>query len=144
MKNLILRNPFEKSFGFYLDRFFDNEDWFRGFPITKQNGQVNVVEENDGYKIEISAPGFTRDELNINLEDGVLTINGEHKEEKDNSEKNYTRKEFSKQSFSRSFSIPEDINDNGFDAKFENGVLTLSCKKQEQLPKPDPKRIEIK
>jgi HSP20 family protein len=138
MKSLI-RNAFEKPFGFYLDRFFDNDyEWYR-----KSNGLVNISEEKDGYMIEVSAPGFTKEELKINIEEKILTVTGEHKEEKNDSDENYTRKEFSKQSFERSFSIPDDIDGDGFDAKFENGVLKVSIKKK-LLPKSDPKQIEIK
>lgn len=144
MKSLI-RNPFtfEKPFSFYLDRFLENDyDWLHP---TKTNGQVNISEGNDGYTIEVSAPGFSKEELTLNIENKVLTITGEHKEEKDDLNNNYTRKEFCKKSFQRSFTIPEDVDyDKGFDAKFENGVLIVSVMKPKELPKEEPKKIEIK
>jgi HSP20 family protein len=142
MKSLIRSPFFEKPFNFYLDRFFDNDDWFHP---TKINGQVNILEGPDGYTIEVNAPGFSKEELNIDITDKVLTVTGEHKEEKDDSNENYTRKEFCKQSFQRSFSIPQDVDyEKGFDAKFENGVLTVSVKKPKELPKAESKKIEIK
>jgi HSP20 family protein len=144
MKSLI-RSPFtfEKPFSFYIDRFFDNDyDWFRP---QKTNGQVNISEGKDGYTIEVTAPGFSKEELNIDIDNKVLTITGEHKEEKNDSNENYTRKEFCKQSFQRSFTIPDDVDlEKGFDAKFENGVLTVSVQKPKELPKVEPKKIEIK
>lgn len=144
MKQSLIRNPlFEKPFN-YIDRFFDNDDWYRGF-LPKLNGQVNISEGKEGYTIEVSAPGFLKDELTLKIDKDVLTISGEHKEESNDSSDNYTRKEFSKQSFSRSFKIPEDIDDtDGFDAKFENGILSVLIKKPKELPKVDPKKIEIK
>jgi len=144
MRSLI-RSPFEKPFTYYLDRFFENDyDWLHGF--NKTNGHVNISESKDGYSIEVSAPGFKKEELKINIEDKVLTISGEHQEKKDsgNENGNYTRKEFSKQSFERSFTLPEDVDGESFDAKFENGVLLVSIKKPKELPKSEPKKIEIK
>ena len=143
MKTLI-RSPFtfEKPLGWYLDKFFQNDfDWVHP---TKPQGQVNISESNDGYTIEVSAPGFNKDELDINIDNGVLTITGEHKEEKNENEGNYSRKEFCKCSFQRSFSVPDDVEGEGFDAKFENGVLYVSVKKPKELPKVEPKKIEIK
>ena len=142
MRSLI-RSPFEKPFTYYLDRFLENDyDWLHGF--NKTNGHVNISEEKDGYSIEVSAPGFKKEELKINIDDKVLTISGSHQEKNDSGDGNYTRKEFSKQSFERSFNIPEDMDVESFDAKFENGVLLVSIKKQKELPKSEPKKIEIK
>lgn len=142
MKSLI-RSPFEKPFGYYLDRFFENDyDWLHGF--NKTNGHVNISEAKDGYTIEVSAPGFKKEELKIDIQDKVLTISGEHQEKSNSDSENYTRKEFSKQSFERSFRIPEDVDGESFDAKFENGVLLVSIKKPKELPKSKPKKIEIK
>lgn len=145
IKSSIFDRPsiFDKSF--MLDRFFDDDWFFRG--LTKSsNGQVNITEEKDGYSIEVSAPGFTKEELNINIDDdNILTITGEHKEEKNESkDDNCTRREFSKQSFERSFRIPKDVINDGFEAKFENGILRVDVKKPKELPKIEPKQIEIK
>ncbi len=146
MKNLIKSPFFERPFGSFIEKVFDNiepDDWYRGL-ITKTNGQVNISEGKDGYTIEVSAPGFTKEELNIKIDNNVLIISGEHTTEQDSSSENYTRKEFSKQSFERSFKIPNDVEGDGFDAKFENGILIFSMKKPKEQPKPDPKKIEIK
>jgi len=143
MKSLIKSSIFDRPF--MLDRFFDDDWFFRG--LTKSsNGQVNITEEKDGYSIEVSAPGFTKEELNINIDDdNILTITGEHKEENNESKDgNYTRREFSKQSFERSFRIPKDVVTGDFNAKFENGILWVNVKKPKELPKVEPKQIEIK
>lgn len=140
MRSLI-RSPFEKPFSWYLDKVFENDfDWVR---TTKPQGQVNISESKDGYTIEVSAPGFKKEDLDIKIDNGILTITGEHNEENNENEGNYSRKEFCKCSFQRSFTIPDDVED-GFDAKFENGVLYVSVKKPKELPKVEPKKIEIK
>lgn len=125
----------------YLEKFFDDDSWlFRGNDTT---GKVNIIENEKDFSIEVSAPGFKKEELNIKIQDGVLTVSGEHSTEKGENNENYSRREFSKQSFTRSFTIPEDVDSEGYDAKFENGILTIGVKKPKELPKVE-KQIEIK
>lgn len=131
----------------YLEKFFDDDNnwlfrdnWFRGFDST---GKVNVKENENDYSIDVSAPGFKKEELNIQIEDGVMTITGEHLNEKNDSDEKYSRREFSKQSFERSFRIPKNVDENGYDAKFEDGILKITVNKPKELPKIE-KKIEIK
>ena len=129
----------------YLEKFFDDgflrfdDDWSRG----DSTGRVNIQETDKDYSIELSAPGFKKEELNIKINDGVLTLTGEKSGESEDKNENYTRREFSKSSFSRSFRIPEDVDENGYDAKFEDGVLKITVQKPKELPKIE-KKIEIK
>lgn len=104
---------------------------------------VNVLEENDKYILELAAPGLKKSDFKINLDNQMLTIYSEKKEEKQKNKKNYSRHEFSYHSFSRSFSLPDDIEEDKITAKYENGILTV------ELPKKEPelkvnKIIEIK
>jgi len=129
----------------YLEKFFDDgffrfdDDWSRG----DSTGRVNIQETDKDYSIELSAPGFKKEELDIKINDGVLTLIGEKSGESEDKNENYTRREFSKSSFSRSFRIPEDVDENGYDAKFEDGVLKIVVQKPKELPKIE-KKIEIK
>ncbi len=68
---------------------------------------VNISETDKNYEIELVAPGLKKSEFKVNVENGILTISAEHQEEKKEKEKNYTRQEYSYNSFSRSFSLPE-------------------------------------
>lgn len=113
------------------------------YRTTSNVGKVNVKNDEKEYIIDVSFPGFTKEELNVDLNDGILTVNGEHKVENSEEKKNYSRKEFSKKSFSRSFNIPNTLSEE-LEAKLENGILSLTIKKKELPPKPEPKRIEIK
>jgi len=106
-------------------------------------GRVNIDEGENDYIIDVSVPGFSKDEIKINLNEGVITVEAEHKVETSEDKRNYSRKEFTKKSFSRSFRIPENVT-NDVDAKMENGILSLSIKKKELPPKTEPKLIEIK
>jgi HSP20 family protein len=141
MRSLVRRfdNPLS-----YLERFFDEDNWFvRGFDQSTA-GRVNIVEGKNDFTIEVSAPGFKKEDLDIKIHDGVITVSGEIRNEKNENGDTYSRREFSSQSFTRSFSIPEEITEDGFDAKFEDGILKVKVNKPKELPKADPKQIQIK
>ena len=92
---------------------------------------VNVWEEADKFSLELSAPGFEKSDFKIVLTKGVLNVSGEHKTEKETTEKNYTRKEYNYGSFQRNFTLPEDVNEEKIDAKYENGILKVVLPKKE-------------
>ena len=103
---------------------------------------VNVAEDEQHYSVELSAPGFEKNDFKIELNEGVLTVSGKHQTQKEVKEKNFSRKEFNYGSFQRSFSLPEEINEEAIDAKYENGILTIALPKKEESKKP-AKEIKI-
>ncbi|MFM8917083.1 MAG: Hsp20/alpha crystallin family protein [Bacteroidota bacterium] len=103
-----------------LDRLFDGEE----FPA------VNIVEGEKSYEIEVAAPGMKKDDFKIEIENGLLTISAERKEVKKEEQKNYTRQEFYYNSFSRSFTLPENAKEDGLSAKYEDGMLRLTVAKK--------------
>jgi HSP20 family protein len=123
----------------YFGNLFD--ELFNQFPATwgkdAQNGfssiPANIHEAKDGYHVELSAPGRNKEDFKINLENGLLTINFEKKEEIENKDYKTIRKEFSFQSFKRSFNLDDKINTAGIQAKYENGVLKLYLPKKEEV-----------
>lgn len=131
-----------------FDRFLENDmfDWSnRNFSNTNTTlPAVNIKEDKDGYEVEMSAPGFEKNDFNIELNNGLLTISSEKKIENEIKEgQQYTRREFSYQSFSRSFTLPETIESDKISAKYENGILSIRIpQKEEAKPKP-VKQIEI-
>ena len=110
---------------FDADRFFSNsifnEEWVPA---------VNILDSQKDFQIELAAPGLKKDDFKISIENGVLTISAETKEEKEEKEKNYTRQEFSYESFCRAFTLPENASEEKIDAKYENGVLKLTVAKK--------------
>src|ERR1700751_2075477 len=108
-----------------LSELFDN--FFRDHLLTNEYAQfvpaVNVSEAENKYFIELSAPGFEKNNFKIELNEGMLTISGKHQAEKEAKEKAFTRKEFNYGAFQRSFSLPEEINEAEIEAKYENGIL---------------------
>lgn len=131
-----------------FDRFLENDlfDWSnRNFSKTNTTlPSVNIKEDDEGFEVEVSAPGFDKKDFNIELNNSMLTISSEKKVEDETKEgQQFTRREFSYQSFSRSFNLPETVEHEKIEAKYENGILRLSIpKKEEAKPRPS-KQIEI-
>ncbi len=106
---------------------------------------VNIKDTPDAYEVEMAAPGMEKKDFKIELNNDLLTISSERKDEKESKEgESYTRREFSYQSFSRSFTLPGIVERDKISAKYENGVLKINIpKKEEAKPKP-AKQIAIK
>ncbi len=96
---------------------------------------VNVIESKDEYKLSLAVPGMSKDDFNIDVNNSMITISCEKEENKEEKEKNYTRKEYNYSSFSRSFQLPEEVNKEKIDARYEDGVLKVSLPKKEEAKK---------
>ncbi len=131
------------SFSNIFDSFFNDD--ILNFP-TKVNHwkntspSVNIKETEEGFNLELAAPGLVKEDFNLELNDDVLTISSEKKVENEAQKDNYTRREFSYQSFKRSFSLPESVDHANINAKYENGILSITLPKKEEA-KPQPKRL---
>ena len=128
-----------------LDRFF-NDDFFNK-PVRKvvKNGfvpAVNVKEDDDQFTVELAAPGLKKEDFKVEVKEDVLNISFENKTEKaeGDHDKNFRYREFSRQSFKRAFRLPETVETNNIEARYENGVLFLAIPKKEEV-KPEPARL---
>ena len=139
MKTLVRRprntwNEFPLSF----DDLFN--DWNGGSTRTNLPA-VNISEDNEAYKVEVNAPGFSKEDFMIHVENNTLTIAVEKKTEHEDKTEKFTRKEFEYRSFERSFRLPKDhINEGKISANYESGILKLSLPKAEEV-KPKPARL---
>ncbi len=106
--------------GFFLDKVWNTES----IPA------VNISENEKNYEIEMAIPGMKKNDFKIKLENNMLTISAEHKEEKEEQKKNYTRQEYRFDSFTRSFNLPENTKEDGIEAHYEDGVLKLQVAKK--------------
>jgi HSP20 family protein len=130
----------------YWDDFF-NDRFFNHFNTSVPKPHVpavNVIEDEKAYRIELAAPGVSRKDFHLELENDVLTISTENKETKKDQQTNYLRREFSYQSFKRSFQLPETIDQEGIQANHESGILTVSLPKREEVVQKAPKQIEVR
>ncbi|WP_439880674.1 Hsp20/alpha crystallin family protein [Pontibacter sp. MBLB2868] len=150
MANLSRRNSGSSSPSRYglpgmfsdMDRFFDSDFW--GMPMQMNRQMManmpatNIRENEKDYSIEVAAPGMKKDDFDIDVNEGVLTISSQKEEEKNEEEENFTRREYNYSSFSRSFRLPESINEDDIKAKYQDGVLHLTVPKGKE--KEHPKR----
>ena len=123
---------------FFRDDFFDRKD--RNFNLMK----TDIREDDKSYLLEVDLPGYSKDDIKIDITDGYLTINAKvEKEDKDES-KTYVRRERFTGEVSRSFYVGEDIKEEEVKASFKNGILTLEVPKLSlEDKKKDKKYIEI-
>ncbi len=132
-----------------FDRFFNNEleGWNRNnFSDTNTTlPSVNIRENTDTFEVEVAVPGFEKSDFNIELNNDTLTISSEKQvNEEVKEDERITKQEFSYQSFTRSFTLPELVDEEKISAKYEKGILSISIpKKEEAKPKP-VRQIEIK
>ena len=102
---------------------------------------MNVKETDDHFELEIAAPGFNKKDFDVSIDNGLLTIQAENKEEMEKKEDDYTRKEFNYTSFYRSFTLPENVNeDEMIDATYKRGILKLVLNKL-HVDESTPKRV---
>ena len=102
---------------------------------------VNIKETDEDFEIEVAAPGMRKDDFNISLNNGQLTISSERKNEKESTDGDYSRREFSYESFQRSFSLPENLVDpDKISAKYNEGILHIRLPKKEEV-KPKPAKV---
>ena len=129
----------------FVDEFFNTDFWPSFLDVNTRYSvpAVNILEEDNEYRIEVVAPGIDKKDVKINLEDDVLTISSERKEENEEKNKHYMRREFNYTAFTRSFVVPEEVDASKISAEHKNGILTLHLPKKEEVVKKTQKR-EIK
>lgn len=96
---------------------------------------VNIIENEKDFVIEFAAPGVKKEDFNINLDNQVLTVSREIKEEKETKEENYTRREFVYGSFSRSFTLPKSVKFDNIAADYNEGILVIKLPKKKEEAK---------
>jgi HSP20 family protein len=106
---------------------------------------VNISENDDAFTLELAAPGMTKKDFNLELDNGVLTISAEEKkeEEKKDNGGRFTRREFSYTSFKRAFSLPDSVQADKISAEYKEGVLMINLPKREDAKVQAKRMIEI-
>ena len=120
---------------FFLDDFFDDFG-----KVKVNNFKCDIYEEGNNYVVEVDTPGYSKDDIDIHVEKGYLTISASHDEEKNKEGKNYIRKERVYGSTSRQFYVG-DVDEDSIKASFNDGVLKVIVPKKEEIS--TKKKIEI-
>ena len=121
--------------------FFNDRFWLKN---VQREPAMNIKETETAYEVELAAPGLSKEDFEIFIDNGYLNIYAEKKTESESQEENYTRKEFSYNSFKRSLMLPENVKDDEIKATYEDGVLKFGLTKMETAIETAPtKKIEI-
>lgn len=129
----------------FVNDFFNPwNNWFdNGFEKALSVPAVNIAETDKHYNVSVAAPGMKKDDFKINVNGDMLTISAEREETTEEEDKQYNRREYNYSSFSRSFTLPEEVKRDKIEAKYEDGVLTLVLPKSETA-KVSAKSIAVK
>ena len=134
---------------FDMEDFFDNRFWRRGmFNDRFWNGRsgepaLNIKDTEDHYEIELAAPGFSKKDFEITIDNGYLHISAEKTRKEEEKEEDFSRREFSYNAFQRSLMLPENVVEEAIKAQYNNGILSFNLLKKEEEKKALPKKVEI-
>jgi len=125
-----------------MNTFMDDFEKGFSFEMGGFSPRVDITEDDNNLFVHAELPGLSKDQVKVSVnEERLMTISGDKKKQEKEEGKNYIRNERNFGSFTRSFSLPEYIDVENINAKFENGVLELSLKKIEP---PKPKEVEVR
>jgi HSP20 family protein len=113
------------------------------WPFSSHMPAVNVKETDKAYEIRMAAPGLEKSDFKIDVNGSLITISAEKEKTEEEKEDGFTRKEYSYNTFSRSFSIPEDTLTDKIDANYINGELKLFLPKKEGAKKTFHQKISV-
>ena len=133
-----MQNRLGSFFGGTFPRFGNGNG---GLKLADWSPQVDIVEDEKEYLIKADLPEMKKDEINVSVENGVLSVSGERKTEKEEKNKKFHRIERSYGRFERTFMVPEDADGAKVKAEFKDGVLKVHLPKN---PVAKPKAIEVK
>jgi HSP20 family protein len=137
------KSIFERNFDDLVSDFFGNSfDTPLMTSFDNKLGAVNIKENDKKYELEVSVPGLTKDDIDVEIKDNLIKISSTVEHSEDNTNEGYTRREFRKSSFSRSFTLPEDINTNDINGEVKDGILTININKQEVVEE-KPKKLRL-
>lgn len=119
----------------FFDDFFKPWNNWMSMGKSLTTPAVNIAENKNHFEVSVAAPGLKKDDFNIDVEDDMLTISCEKEEKKEEKDERYTRKEYNYTSFSRSFTLPEEVIKEKIEAVYQDGVLRITLPKTELAKK---------
>ena len=115
----------------------------RFWPSEIEEPAMNIKETDDNFEIELAAPGYSKKDFEVTVENGCLNISAENSSSVEEDEKDYYRKDFSYTSFEKSLRLPENVKDEEVKATYKDGVLKFKLDKKEHAKKQAPKKIAV-
>ena len=138
--------PFDRIFDDMFGNMFPTiaNDFGEDFFLKGSYPKVNVINFDDGIEIDAAIPGMTKDDVDVEITDGVLTIQGTSNQNRNVDDSQYLKREIKRSSFRRSFTLGDNLDADSITAKFDNGILTLNIPKvTPDDSKPVTRKIEI-
>lgn len=138
-ESLMTQDPFFRSL-FNLNRVFngDFDDELNLVP------GVNIKENDKQYQVEVAAPGFNKEDFDITVDNGILTISAEKEQKEEKEKEGFVRREFGYKSFSRSMSLPDSVDEEKeINARYKDGILDLTVPKKEEAKSKPAKKVKI-
>lgn len=132
-----------RNFRPFFPSLFDDDFFTVSSNRPNSMPAVNIREDEKNYFLELAVPGMDKKDLKIDINEDVLTISSETKNESEDKQEGYTRKEFSYSSFVRSFYIPENVNKDSIQANYKEGILTVSFPKMQEEKNKITKEVKI-
>ncbi|MFD0964695.1 Hsp20/alpha crystallin family protein [Pseudofulvibacter geojedonensis] len=105
--------------------------------------KVNIKETADAFMVEMAVPGLKKSDFHLDLDNQVLSISTQTKQENEHQKDNYTRREFGYSSFKRTFTLPESVNEEKINANYKDGILSILLPKKEEAKQKPPRTIKI-
>lgn len=126
--------------------FFEMDKFFHNLPMWDQDTWLpatNIKEDNKSYEIEIAVPGMKKEDIKVEIENGLLTASGKSNEEKEEKNAAYLRKEYRSNSFVRSFSLPDNANEDSITSHYTDGILKIKIEKTPVVVTKETKEIPV-
>lgn len=127
------RNPFDEIERFFermSEQFEDMDDWSSFETALPSRLKIDIADHGEEYEVTADLPGYDKEDIEVELAEDRLRIAAEHEAESEEEEPGrYVKRERSKQSVSRSVTLPEPVDEEGVEARFRNGVLTVTLQK---------------
>jgi HSP20 family protein len=120
------------SFSHLVDRFFSESTGRSDGSTYSFVPKVDIIENEKAFEIQVAVPGMNKEDFKIDLKDNYLTVSGERKYTKERNENHFSSIETQYGSFTRTFALPENVNAENIDAKYNNGILELVVPKDEK------------
>lgn len=137
---------FNRTYPSYMDDFFGRDSYPAHYQKNgfKSLPAVNITESENGYTIEVAAPGLNKKDFKIDLDKNSLTIASVREDKQEENNERYTRREFRYTNFSRSFTLPETVDSEKINAAHKDGILFVDIPKMEEAKAKPARQIAIK
>jgi HSP20 family protein len=137
-------NEFRQSFDDLMRPFFPLAEIEQNLKLPTRYAQVDLIDNGDSFTVSAELPGFTKDQVDVQINKDGVAIRAECKEEKEDKRKNYLHRERAYSSLQRFIAFPEEVDPAKVEGAMKEGVLEIKVPKKEPKPEEKPRKVELK